>query len=163
MLQNSMNKKTILTIMLASLILILGLFGTQWQTGQAETLPTIPTIPTIPIIFPTVYGYEPQQICSNSADTVVTIYGYDFIDTTNTWIVWVDSSYVHTYIRSDEITFDNPKSMHLKFTVDAQKLTQVGDAWFYIDNYPEIQFGLAGPFPIEIIGCNNIYLPLVVK
>ncbi|MBW6473913.1 MAG: hypothetical protein K0B14_12345 [Anaerolineaceae bacterium] len=163
MLKTKQKNKLLFTIVISSIIIILGLLGSKWQLGFAEDVPSVPTVPTIPIIFPTVYNYQPQQICVNSADTIVTVHGYDFIDTTNTWIVWVDSFYVHSYIKSDEITVDNPTSMYLKFTVDATKLTHVGDVWFYIDNYPEIQFGLAGPFWIEIIGCNNIYLPLVVK
>ena len=125
--------KTIITIFVSTFIIVLALFGSSWQIGFAETAPTIP--PTI----------------------------YDFIDITNTWIVWVDSSYNHSYIIPDEIIVLDPFNMYLKFTVDAPKLTQVGDAWFYIDNYPDILYGNIGPYSVEIIACNYIYLPLLMK
>jgi hypothetical protein len=146
--------KTIITIFVSTFIIVLALFGSSWQIGFAETAPTIP---------PTIYDFNPKQICVNSSDTVITVEGYDFIDITNTWIVWVDSSYNHSYIIPDEIIVLDPFNMYLKFTVDAPKLTQVGDAWFYIDNYPDILYGNIGPYSVEIIACNYIYLPLLMK
>jgi hypothetical protein len=153
MLKKSINTKMILTVMLASSIVILGLIGTQWQIGQAETVPTVPTIPII-------YSFEPQEICVSAGDTLVTVNGGDFIDTTYTWILWLDAFNNYSYIIPNSINQDGTQ---LIFTVDSAKLTQVYEAAFWIENHPPESLEKVGPFYIDIIGCEFIYLPLIAK
>jgi len=154
MLYKSMNKKTILTITLGSLIIILGLLGTRWQIGQAVTEPTVPTIPII-------YSISPETICVGSGDTVATILGEKFIDTTYTKVKWLDANYIYSYITPDYVSLDGTELM---FTIDAPKLSQVWSASLWVVNHPEINDDeIIGPFYIDIVGCNYIYLPLVMK
>jgi len=50
------------------------------------------------------------------------------------------------------------------FTIDAPKLSQVWSASLWVVNHPEINDDeIIGPFYIDIVGCNYIYLPLVMK
>lgn len=142
--------KTIFTILVSAFVVVLALFGANWQIGQAETVPTIPII----------YSYEPQEICVNSGDTLVTVNGGDFIDTTYTWILWLDSLNNYSYIIPDSVSLDGTQ---LIFTVEAAKLTQVYEARFWIENHPPDSLEKVGPFYINIIGCEFIYLPLIMK
>lgn len=142
--------KTIFTILVSAFVVVLALFGANWQIGQAETVPTIPII----------YSYEPQEICVNSGDTLVMVNGGDFIDTTYTWILWLDSLNNYSYIIPDSVSLDGTQ---LIFTVEAAKLTQVYEARFWIENHPPDSLEKVGPFYINIIGCEFIYLPLIMK
>ncbi len=141
--------KTVITIFVSAFVIVLSLFGANWQIGQAET-----------ITLPEVYSYEPQEICVNSLDTLVTVYGKpdSFITPEYTWILWLDSSGSDSYIIPDEI-IDGV----LKFTVVETKLTEVYTAAFWIENHPVGSIERTGPFYIDIIGCEFIYLPLVMK
>lgn len=142
--------KTIITIFVSAFIIVLALFGANWQIGQAETIPTLPII----------YTFEPQEICVNSSDTVVTVNGANFIDPTYTQILWLDAYGSYSYIVPDEITDGGTK---LIFTVGSDKLSVVYSASFWIDNHPGDLYELLGPLYIEIKGCNYIYLPLIMK
>lgn len=148
-MKNNNKTKTIITIFVSAFIIVLALFGANWQIGQAET-----------ITLPEIYNYAPQEICVNSMDTVVTVYGKpdSFITPEYTWILWLDFSGNDSYIIPDEI-IDGV----LKFTVDSTKLTEVYTAAFWIENHPIGSIERTGPFYIEIKGCNFIYLPLVMK
>ena len=145
--------KTIITILVSAFVIVLGLFGANWQVGQAETVPTVPTLPII-------YSFAPQQICVNSGDTLVTVNGGDFIDTTYTWIKWLDAFNNFSYIIPNSI---NAAGTELIFTVEAAKLTQVYEAAFWIENHPPNSPEIVGPFYINIIGCEHIYLPMIAK
>lgn len=153
MLKTYQKNKLLFTIVISSIIIVLGLLGSKWQLGYAEDEPTIPTLPFV-------YDYEPKEICINSIDPVVTVFGppESFITPEYTWIKWLDATNEYSYIVPDEII-----NGVLKFTVDPPKLTQVYTAYFWIENHPPDSDEIYGAFPIEIIGCNNIFLPLVMK
>jgi hypothetical protein len=157
MLKIKVKVRTFLIFLLIAGIIGLGMVGASWNVGFAETNPTIPIV----------YGtYEPKEICVNSDDTQATIFGENFINYLGdyyTWVKWLGPNDVlPTYIIPDYI---NEEETILKFTIDAEKLTQVGWASFWIVNHPELEepFEIMGAFWIEIKSCNNIYLPLVVK
>jgi hypothetical protein len=150
MLKILLNKESFITIMLTAIIIVLALFGTQWQIGKAEIIPTIPII----------YSYAPQEICVNTGDTLVTVNGDDFIDTTYTWILWLDAFNVYSYIVPETV---NQYGTQLIFTVESAKLTQAYEAKFWIENHPPGSLEKVGPFSIDVIGCEFIYLPLIAK
>jgi hypothetical protein len=148
------NLKAFFTIIVALFVIILGLFGTQWQIGHAETAPTVPTIPII-------YSITPETICVGSGYTVATIRGDKFIDTTYTQVKWLDANYNYSYIIPDYVSVDGTE---LKFTIEPSKLSQVWSASLWVVNHPEINDNeIIGPFYIDIIGCEFIYLPLIMK
>ena len=142
--------KTVITIMVSALVIVLALFGANWQVGQAETVPTLPII----------YSFAPQEICVNSGDTLVTVNGDDFIDTTYTQILWLDAFNYFSYIIPDYVSLDGTQ---LIFTVEAAKLTQVYEAAFWIENHPPDSLERVGAFYIDVIGCEHIYLPMIAK
>ncbi|MBE0685466.1 MAG: hypothetical protein IH585_05655, partial [Anaerolineaceae bacterium] len=135
-------------IIISAIVIVLALFGTNWQIGQAYIVPTIPII----------YSYQPQEICVNSEDTFVTVSGDDFIDTTYTWVLWLDAFDNFSYIVPESVS-----STELIFTVKAEKLTQAYEAAFWIENHPPDSLEKVGPFYINIVGCEFIYLPLIMK
>jgi hypothetical protein len=151
------NPKTITTIFVSAFVIVLALFGANWQIGQAETIPTLPRI----------FSYEPEEICAFSEDTSVTVKGYNFIDDIDgyyyTWIRWLGpNDSLPTYIIPDDINTDGTT---LIFTIESSKLLQVGEASFWIVNHPESEdpFELVGDLPINIVGCNYIFLPILSK
>ncbi|PKO04204.1 MAG: hypothetical protein CVU41_18350 [Chloroflexi bacterium HGW-Chloroflexi-3] len=150
MLKILVNKKLILTITLFALVIVLALFGANWQNGQAQFVPTIPII----------YSYEPQQICVNSDNATVTVNGGNFISTEYTWILWLDAFNYYSYIIPNSVSLDGTK---LIFPVELAKLNQVYEAAFWIENHPPDSLEKVGPFYIDIIGCEFIYLPLIAK
>ncbi|MDO9085201.1 MAG: hypothetical protein Q7U53_03235 [Anaerolineaceae bacterium] len=155
MLEKKSNLKTYFTIMFALFVIILGLFGVHWQVGQAQTLPTVPTIPIV-------FSLSPDTICVGSTNVEATIRGEDFIDVNYTWVKWLDADNFYSYIIPDFVSVDKTE---LRFTIDADKLDEVYTARIWVVNHPEepIPNELAGPFIIEIIGCEFIYLPLIMK
>ncbi len=148
----SKKPKTILTITISSLIIVFALLGFDWQSGQADVIFTT----TIPLLT----TYEPKEICVYSDDTLVSASGEKYIDVDYTWILWKDASDNFSYIIPN---FVNEAGTELEFTVDAAKLTQVYDALFWIENHPPNSLERTGPFYIDIVACNFIYLPLVMK
>ncbi len=141
-------QRTLVSIIIATFVVVIALMGAKWQIGQADTIPTIPII----------YNFEPKEICVNSEDTTVTISGGDFIDVDYTWILWLDVLNNYSYIIPNSVS-----SNELIFTVEAAKLTQVYEAPFWIENHPPDSKERVGPFYIDIVGCEFIYLPLVLK
>jgi len=137
--------------------IFLALLGSTWQKGLAEE-----SIPTVPVVEE---DYEPKTICINSGDTQVTVYGEGFINydgvyyTSVSWQGPTDT--VPTEIEVDEI---NVEETMLKFTLTAEKLTEIGIGTFQIVNHPD--FGdpreVGDPKTITISHC-KIYLPLVMK
>ena len=84
MLKKIANKKSIFTIIIASIVIVMALLGSNWEVGQAGD-----TVPTIPVI----YKIIPESICAYSGDTVATITGSNFIDDIDgyyyTWVRWL--------------------------------------------------------------------------
>ena len=155
MLKINRKNKNLLTIAIASLIIVFGLLGSNWQMGFANDVSA--TVPTIPII----YSITPDTICVGSMDTVATIRGGKFIDTTYTKVKWLDANYNYSYITPDSVSLDKTE---LKFTIDAAKLSQAWVASVWVVNHPEINDDeIVGPLYVDIVGCNFIYLPLVMK
>ncbi len=156
MLKTISKSKSILTIAISAVIILLAILGSSWQKGFADT------IPTIPIVYD---YYEPQSICVNSLDTQVTVYGSNFINWYGDYysiVRWQGPTNTEPIdILADEI---NEAGTVLKFTLTADLLTQVGEGTFWVVNHPD--FGdpveVGEPKIINIISC-DIYLPLVMK
>ncbi len=148
MLKKIYKNKSLLTVILVALLIVLGMLGTDWEVGFAEeTLPKVVSI-------------NPQTICAGSPDTQVTIIGEDFISVDYTWIRWLDELSIYSYIIPDEV---NLAGTELIFTIDAPLLTQVYYAPFWIENHPPDSNERTGPFYIDIVGCEFVYLPLIMK
>lgn len=147
--------RTIFTLVITSFVIFLALLGSNWQIGQAGDA----TIPEI-------YTYEPDLVCANSDSISASVSGDKFINYEGdfyTWISWLGPNDTQpSYIIPDNI---NVAGTLINFTIDATKLTNVGSARFWVVNHPEYvpPFEIVGPFYIDIVGCNFIYLPLVMK
>lgn len=150
---NIQKNKTFLTVIIASLIIVLGLLGSRWQIGFAEDDPTIPTIPNF-------FSITPDSICAGSGDTQATIRGANFIDEEYTWVRWLDADNNFYFIVPDFVSADGTQ---IDFTIDAAKLDQVWIANIWIVNHPPALDEMVGTLSVEIVACNFIYLPLVMK
>ena len=154
MLKKIIKVRTFFIIVLIAGIIGLGMVGTSWKLGLAETIPTTPTIPIV-------VSVTPNNICVGSGNTVFTVLGNGFIDVENTWIKWIgptDSS--PSYIVPDYVRVDGKE---LRFTIESARLTSVGIASIWVINHPQLTdpFEIAGPISIDISYC--IRLPLIFK
>ncbi len=151
--------KTLLTITIATFVIVLGLMGANWQLGRAETIPTIPTLPTVPTI-PLVGTISPSTVNVDSPDTLFTMTGTDFIDTTYTKVYWISPNGEVFYEFPDTV---NVSGTELTFTIPASYLHVVGIANIWVINHPdEIEkMEISGPYHVTI--ANLIYLPLILK
>lgn len=150
MLKSIKNKKFIITIIIVVTIISLGTIGSSWKVGFAETNPTLPVI----------YSISPETICVGSGNTEITIRGDDFIDKDYTWVRWLDITGEYSFIVPDYVS---PEKNELRFTVLADKLDEVWDARLWVVNHPPALDEIVGYFIIEIVGCEFIYLPLIMK
>ena len=148
--------KNVLTAIVATGIVILGLLGASWKVGLAGTAPTTPTIPIVTTI-------TPASFCVGSGDVNATITGSNFINYEGTYytsISWLgpgDTS--PSTIEPEYISLDGKT---LRFWVEAFRLTEAGTALVVVVNHPELEtpFELA-TFNMKINHC--IYLPLIMK
>jgi hypothetical protein len=146
MLKKIYKNKSLLTVILVAFLIVLGMLGTDWEVGFAEQ--------TLPIV----YSISPQTICAGSPDTQVTIIGDDFISVDYTWIRWLDITGDYSFIVPDEVS-----KTELRFTVLSDKLDQVFPARLWVVNHPPALDEIVGYYTIEIVGCNFIYLPLIMN
>ena len=154
MLRIKKSTKVVFSTILISFIVVLGLMGSSWNIGHAEDINTAPTIPVV-------YSITPNTICVGAGDTVATIRGEEFIDTTYTQVKWLDANYNYLYIIPDFVNVDGTE---LKFTIDAAQLSQVWIASVWVVNHPEVNDDeIVGPLYVDIIGCEFVYLPLIMK
>ena len=150
MLKYALKTKTLFTIVIASVVIVLGLFGTSWQIGFAQTNPTLPIVESI----------TPDKICVGSDDVNVTIKGSNFIDEDYTWISWLGPNDTSpTYIIPEYVSLDGKV---LRFWVESFRLTDAGKALVMVVNHPQLEkpFEIA-TFYIDINHC--IFLSLIMK
>lgn len=146
------NKKIVLTVILAGLLIGVGLLGGNWQTGKADTEPTIPTVLTL----------TPNETPKNSVSIPFVITGTNFIG--DPWsveytLVIFTSPDGRVYAAApDSISADGTS---LVFTVPDQYLNVQGIGTFYVDNHPDYPGELAGPLNLSII--DFLYLPFLAK
>jgi len=161
MLKKLTKSKNLITIVVAALIVVIGLFGASWQVGQAETIPTLPTLPTVPTI-PLVGTISPSTVNVGSPDTLFTMTGTNFINTEYTKVYWISPN--------GEVFYQFPYSVNvdgteLTFTIPASYLDKVGIANIWVINHPdEIEkMEISGPYHVTITDLKFIYLPLILK
>lgn len=160
MLKKLTKSKNLITIVVAALIVVIGLFGASWQVGQAETIPTIPTLPTIPTI-PLVGTISPSTVNVDSPDTLFTMTGTNFIDTEYTKVYWISPN--------GEVFYEFPDTVVdrtvLTFTIPYSFLDEVGIANIWVINHPDqIELmEISGPYHVTITDLKFIYLPLILK
>lgn len=161
MLKYNNNFKKVSSVVFISIILVLGLIGSTWYLGQAETIPTVPTIPVTPTI-PFITNIEPSTVIINSDITEFTITGIDFLTIANTMIRWVGPDF---QVYDAYPTFVNTEGTSMKVKIPALYLTTEGLVNIWVINHPNnIEWmEISGPYNVNIVDLNFIYLPLVVK
>jgi hypothetical protein len=169
MLKKLTKSKNLITIVMAALIVVIGLFGASWQVGQAETVPTLPTIPTLPTLptIPLVGEIDPSSVEVGSPETVFTLTGEGFIDEVYTLIRWIGPG------ESGNVTLDITPTMvtdgtELTFKVPAAYLDLVGTGYVWVINHWQNigSWEISGPYTVDIVPVPSlyyIYLPLILK
>ncbi len=153
MLSARINKKALFTFVIIAILIGLGSMGTTWKLGFAQTGPTIPKVTDV----------NPDRLCVNSGDVMVTLTGSKFINYNGdffTEISWLGPTDVSPeFIEPDYI---NQEGTVLRFWVDSFRLTGAGDVLVTVVNHPELEhpFELA-TFTIKINHC--IFLPIISK
>jgi len=149
------NKKILLTVIVAGLLIGIGFLGGNWQTGKADTEPTTPTIPTVITL-------TPNEILKNSVSIPFVITGTNFIgdpwSVEYTLVIFTAPDGRVYDAAPDSISADGTS---LVFTVPSEYLNVQGIGTFYVDNHPDYPGELAGPLNLNII--DFLYLPFLAK
>lgn len=148
-----LKKKTFFVLVIITILFGLGSIGTTWKLGFAQTNPTVPIVTDV----------NPDHICVNSGDVIVTLIGSKFInynDTYYTSISWLGPNDATPEFINPE--YINQEGTILRFWVDSLKLTDAGDVSLIVVNHPELE----NPFEIDtfkiyIRHCN--FLPIIRK
>jgi hypothetical protein len=153
MLKKIVKVRTFFIFVLIAGIIGLGMAGTSWKLGLAETIPTVPIVISV----------TPASFCVGSGDVNVTITGSNFINYDGTYytsISWLGpGDTTPSTIEAEYISLDGKT---LRFWVEAFRLTEAGNVLVVVVNHPELEtpFELA-TFNMKINHC--IYLPLIMK
>lgn len=153
MLKKIVKVRTFLIIVLIAGIVGLGMSGTSWKLGLADTIPTIPFVTSV----------TPASFCVGSDNVNVTLTGSNFINYNETYytsISWLGPGDISPSTIEPEYISEDGKI--LRFWVEAFRLTEAGTALVVVVNHPELEtpFEIAS-FNMKINHC--IYLPLIMK
>ncbi len=149
------NKKLVLTVIFAGLLIGIGLLGGNWQTGKADTEPTTPTVPEVLTL-------TPNEILKNSVDIPFVITGTNFIgdpwSVEYTLVIFTAPDGQVYAAAPDSINADGTEII---FTVPSEYLNVQGIGTFYVDNHPDYVGEIDGPLELSII--DFLYLPFLAK
>jgi len=153
MLTKELKKKPFFTLVIITILIGLGLIGTTWNLGFAQTTPTIPSVIDV----------NPDHLCVNSGDVIVTLTGSKFINYNDgyyTEISWLGPTDVLPQIIDAE--YINQEGTVLRFWVDSFRLTDAGEVLVTVVNHPELEHPFElDTFTIYINHCN--FLPIIRK